>query len=159
MRPAPSRPIMVLLRTNLSSTIHTIDECRSIICSLCQPQHKRCKRTQGSIHGPRTKVSRPIRSCGSLLVEWCGSSLPARTMDYRGQERFPFCSTFKVLVASAILKHSETHPKLLKERIRIREKDIVSWAPILENLSGRVSTLPACVRQQCNIATTRQRIY
>ena len=61
----------------------------------------------------------------------------ARTMDYRGQERFPFCSTFKVLVASAILKHSETHPKLLKERIRIREKDIVSWAPICEEFVGK----------------------
>jgi beta-lactamase class A len=53
---------------------------------------------------------------------------------YRANERFPFCSTFKVIVAAAILKKSETDKDLLTKRIRYSndELDKSGYAPITQ---------------------------
>ena len=49
---------------------------------------------------------------------------------YRADERFPFQSTFKLLGAAALLQKSDHDKKLLKERIKYTEKDLLSWHPI-----------------------------
>lgn len=54
------------------------------------------------------------------------------TLKYRADERFPFCSTFKVLVAAAALKRSEHDATLLQKRVHFARKDIVSYSPITE---------------------------
>ena len=54
-------------------------------------------------------------------------------IQYRADERFPFCSTFKVLLVAAILKKSETEPGLLEKNISYTKKDLVSWSPITKN--------------------------
>ncbi len=55
-------------------------------------------------------------------------------IDYRAEERFPFCSTFKTIVAAAILNKSMTHASLLQKRIHYSEVDVVKsgYAPITE---------------------------
>jgi len=53
-----------------------------------------------------------------------------RQVSYRAQERFPFCSTFKVMLAGAILHHSEQTPGLLQQRIRYSHGSLVSYSPI-----------------------------
>lgn len=73
----------------------------------------------------------------AILAKQELDSTETQVLEYRGQERFPFCSTFKVLVASAILKRHEREPQLLKEVIKITEKDLVSWAPITEEYVGK----------------------
>jgi beta-lactamase class A len=50
-------------------------------------------------------------------------------LGYRGNERFPMCSTFKVLAASSILARE---PALLAERIRYTKADLVPYAPVTE---------------------------
>lgn len=55
-----------------------------------------------------------------------------QTIHYRANERFPFCSTSKFMVVSAILKQSEIKPQLLQERIKYKNEDIVSYSPITE---------------------------
>ncbi len=40
-----------------------------------------------------------------------------RRLGYRDGERFAFCSTFKILTASALLKRSETDPGLMDRRV------------------------------------------
>nr|WP_315430588.1 class A beta-lactamase [uncultured Albidiferax sp.] len=51
---------------------------------------------------------------------------------YRADERFPACSTFKLVLASAILARSAQDPGLLQQRIRYTASDLVSYSPITE---------------------------
>jgi beta-lactamase class A len=55
-----------------------------------------------------------------------------REFKYRADEAFAFCSTFKMVVASAILHKSITQPDLLAKRIRFSKTDMVPHAPITE---------------------------
>lgn len=49
---------------------------------------------------------------------------------HRSGERFPMCSTFKAMLAAAILQRSAGDPALLKRRILYSEKDMVPHAPV-----------------------------
>ena len=52
---------------------------------------------------------------------------------YRATERFPLCSTFKVIDVAAILKKSMTDPGFLKKRITYTKLDLTPyWNPITE---------------------------
>lgn len=52
-------------------------------------------------------------------------------IQYRAEERFPFCSTFKMMGVAAILKQSMTDSHLLQQKIKYRKEDIdVVWSPI-----------------------------
>ena len=60
---------------------------------------------------------------------------------YRAGERFPFCSTFKVIAASAILEKSVRVPGLLQQRIVYTKKDLVTYSPITEKHVGAGMTI------------------
>ena len=51
----------------------------------------------------------------------------------RGDERFPIQSTMKLIGAAALLKKSESNPKLLKEKIHYSKKDLIFWYPVTKN--------------------------
>jgi len=71
---------------------------------------------------------------------------------YRGDERFPMCSTFKILAAAAILKDAGSRPERLERRVRIEQADIVENSPITrEHVGGEGMTL----RELCDAAITR----
>jgi beta-lactamase class A len=53
-------------------------------------------------------------------------------LQYRGGERFPLCSTFKLIAASAILELSMREPALLQRRIKYAKSDFVAYSPITE---------------------------
>lgn len=59
---------------------------------------------------------------------------------YRAQERFAFCSTFKVLSVSAILQRSAGEADLLQRPIAIAPADLVAYSPITAKHVG--ATLP-----------------
>lgn len=56
-------------------------------------------------------------------------------VEYRANERFPFCSTFKIMAVSAILKKSMTDSHLLQQKITYTKKEVDSsgYAPITKN--------------------------
>jgi beta-lactamase class A len=56
-------------------------------------------------------------------------------IQYRAEERFPFCSTFKVMVVAAILKQSMADKNLLQQKIMYTQKDVDSsqYTPITKN--------------------------
>jgi beta-lactamase class A len=62
-------------------------------------------------------------------------------ISYRANERFAFCSTFKVLAASAILKRSMTESGLLQRRIVCSKDDVVAYSPITGNHVGGSMTV------------------
>ncbi|WP_205954518.1 class A beta-lactamase [Pantoea stewartii] len=60
---------------------------------------------------------------------------------YRGNERFPLCSTSKVFTVAAILKKAETAQGLLNENIAIRHADLVNYNPVTEKQVGGTMTV------------------
>lgn len=55
---------------------------------------------------------------------------------HRADERFPMCSTFKVLAAAAILTRVDAGKEQLSRRIRVDQKDILAYAPVSKQHVG-----------------------
>lgn len=55
---------------------------------------------------------------------------------YRGEERFPMCSTFKTLAAAAILARVDAGKEQLDRRIRFAAGDVVVNSPVSKNRAG-----------------------
>ena len=53
-----------------------------------------------------------------------------KRLDYRAEERFPMCSTFKFLAATAVLKRVDKKQDRLDRFISYDAKDILEYAPI-----------------------------
>lgn len=53
-----------------------------------------------------------------------------RHIQYHALERFPLCSTNKVIGVSAILKKSMKDPAFLSKKIVYTKQDLLSWSPI-----------------------------
>lgn len=53
-------------------------------------------------------------------------------LQYRANERFPFCSTYKVIGVSAILKQSMIDGDLLQSKITYNKNDLVVYSPVTE---------------------------
>lgn len=51
-------------------------------------------------------------------------------LDHRAEERFPFCSTFKVLAVAAILARVDAGSEDLDRTIRYGADDLLSYAPV-----------------------------
>ena len=60
---------------------------------------------------------------------------------YRANERFPMCSTFKVMLAGAILARSAQDNGFLQTRIRYNKHDLVTYSPITEKHTGDGMTI------------------
>ncbi|KAA1174052.1 class A beta-lactamase [Photorhabdus heterorhabditis] len=58
------------------------------------------------------------------------NTVNGQAIQYRGDERFPFCSTFKLIVAAAVLHKSMSQSDLLAKHINYSEVDLLSYAPI-----------------------------
>jgi beta-lactamase class A len=55
---------------------------------------------------------------------------------YRSHERFPMCSTFKLLAAAAVLSRVDSGNDRLERRIRFEAGDVVVNSPVAQNRSG-----------------------
>lgn len=55
---------------------------------------------------------------------------------YRGDERFPICSTFKTLVVAALLARVDAGKEQLDRRIRFEAKDVVVNSPVSKKHAG-----------------------
>ncbi len=53
-----------------------------------------------------------------------------RRVDYRTDERFTMCSTFKVLAAAAVLKRADENKEKLDRFVRYGEAQLMSYAPV-----------------------------
>ena len=71
------------------------------------------------------------RSGGRLGVFAIDTGSGAR-IGHRAQERFSLCSTFKAILAGAVLHRSQREPGFLEQRIRFGHQDLVTHSPIAE---------------------------
>ena len=70
----------------------------------------------------------------------------------RGDERFPMCSTFKVLASAALLKDAGRQLDRLDRRVRIAQEDIVENSPVT---GAHVGGDGMSLRDLCEAAITR----
>src|SRR5882724_4405488 len=67
-----------------------------------------------------------------------------KRLDYRAEERFPMCSTFKFLAAAAVLKRVDEKQEKLERFVPYNAKDILEYAPVTkEHLKEGGMTLGA----------------
>ena len=67
-----------------------------------------------------------------------------RTIGHRADERFPMCSTFKLLAAAAILKRVDDGTDSLERRVVIQPTDLVDYSPVTRDaVGGKGMTLAA----------------
>jgi beta-lactamase class A len=65
-------------------------------------------------------------------------------LDYRAEERFPMCSTFKFLATAAVLKRVDEKKEKLERFVPYNAKDILEYAPVTkEHLNEGGMTLGA----------------
>jgi beta-lactamase class A len=55
---------------------------------------------------------------------------------YRGDERFPMCSTFKTLAVAAMLARVDAGKEQLDRRVRFEAKDLVVYSPVSQKHVG-----------------------
>jgi beta-lactamase class A len=71
--------------------------------------------------------------------------------DYRADERFPMCSTFKFLLVSAVLQRVDGHQEALARAVTIPTKPLLFNSPLTELRAGGTMT----VRALCQATLTR----
>ena len=69
---------------------------------------------------------------------------------HRSDERFPMCSTFKLLAVGAVLKRADQGREQLERTVRFAQKDIITYSPASEK---RVDT-GMSVKELCAAAIT-----
>ena len=66
-------------------------------------------------------------------------------IQYRQNEHFTFCSTFKVMGVAAVLQESTEKPNLLQQRVHYKQDDLVTYSPITEqHLRDGMSVVELC---------------
>lgn len=97
-----------------------------------------------SIH---QKLSKLEASSGGRLGIYVINTANHEHIEYRANELFPFCSTGKIMVVSAILKESEANQAILQKKIIYDQKDVnkSEYAPITkQNIYNGMSIAELC---------------
>lgn len=78
------------------------------------------------LNGDIARIEDKVKGRLGVAVLDTGSD---RRFGYRQNERFPMCSTFKLMAASAILKRVEQGRETLDRRVRFSKSDLVTYSP------------------------------
>ena len=76
------------------------------------------------------------RSGGRLGVCLIDGASGENRLLYRAGERFPMCSTFKLMLAGAVLAKAVREPGLLESSLPIAATDLVNYSPLTEKRVG-----------------------
>ncbi|TNC66606.1 class A beta-lactamase [Rubellimicrobium roseum] len=82
------------------------------------------------------------RSRGRLGVAILESG-SGMTYAWRGMERFRMASTFKALLAGAVLRRVDQGQESLAREVEVRPEDLVEYAPVVEPMVGQSLTVGA----------------
>jgi beta-lactamase class A len=101
-----------------------------------------------SVAGARSDAANQIAAIEARLGGRMGIAAldtgSGRRLDYRAEERFPMCSTFKFLAAAAVLKRVDEKQDQLDRFVSYDAKDILEYAPVTKaNLKEGGMTLGA----------------
>src|SRR5947207_7320125 len=95
-------------------------------------------------NGAATRISAIEARIGGRIGVAALDATNSEHTDYRADERFPMCSTFKFLVAAAVLKHVDEKNEKLERFVPYDAKEILEYAPVTkEHLKDGGMTLGA----------------
>lgn len=100
-----------------------------------------CASRQAADVSPATSFDALERAAGGLLGVCAIDTANGRRAQHRADERFPFCSTFKAMLAAAVLARSVERPALLQQRVTYRQDDLVRYSPVTERHVGTGMTV------------------
>jgi beta-lactamase class A len=101
----------------------------------------------GSASGAEKELSEIERSVGGRVGMFALDTGTGRQLAYRADERFAMCSTFKWILAAAILARVEREQLSLQYRVNYREKDLLDYAPVTrEHVAEGSMTIEALAR-------------
>jgi beta-lactamase class A len=80
----------------------------------------------------QAQLAKLERTLAGRLGVFALNTANGKQLSYRADEYFPMCSTFKVILASAILKRSTQIDGLMQQRIKYQQSDLVTYSPITE---------------------------
>jgi beta-lactamase class A len=87
-----------------------------------------------NVPGARSDAANQIATIETRLGGRMGVSAldtgSGKRLDYRAEERFPMCSTFKFLAAAAVLKRVDEKQEQLDRFVSYDTKDILEYAPV-----------------------------
>ncbi|MCY1276413.1 Beta-lactamase Toho-1 [compost metagenome] len=85
------------------------------------------------------------RDLGGRLGLFALDSADGAWLGHRADEPFPLCSTFKAILAAAILQRSTSTAGLLEQRINYAQSSLVEYSPITErHLAGGMTVAELC---------------
>lgn len=90
-----------------------------------------------------TQLAAAEAELGGRLGISCINTADNACFSYRGDERFPLCSTFKAVLAAAVLRRAEEEPGLLARGIAVPQHSLVPHSPVTEPQAGREMTVEA----------------
>ncbi len=80
----------------------------------------------------QAQLAKLERTLAGRLGVFAMDTANGKQLSYHADEYFPMCSTFKVLLVSAILKRSTQSDRLMQQRIKYQQRDLVTYSPITE---------------------------
>lgn len=92
--------------------------------------------TLGQTNSLITAVIEVERQLGARLGMQALDTESGQTWSYHGDQRFPMCSTFKVIASAAFLAKVDRGEDSLSRKVFISESDLVSYSPMTETRIG-----------------------
>lgn len=128
-------------------SIHYFSRRKLLLASLAAPLVLRSGSTRAVATDTLGEIEHRIG--GRLGVSVGGANGPP-LLDHRAGERFPMCSTFKVLAAAALLAKVDAGTESLDRTLPYGEGDLLKYAPVTRKAletaggTGRISVADAC---------------
>ncbi len=107
--------------------------------------------TPGRFGALPASISKLEKTNGGRLGVAVLDTATGERASYRADERFPMCSTFKFLLASAVLQRADLHQETLDRSVAIPPKPLLSTSPLTEEHAGGTMTVAAL----CHAVLTR----
>lgn len=96
----------------------------------------------GTTMPPDLRLVQLEAASGGRLGVAALNTADGRRLLHRADERFPFCSTFKMMLSAAVLARA---PSLLEKRLRYDKGELVAHSPITEDhLDGGMTVAELC---------------
>jgi beta-lactamase class A len=86
--------------------------------------------TSGSISDFANRIAAIEQRTGARIGVAALDTGSGKRLDYRSEERFPMCSTFKFLAAAAVLKRVDEGKEKLEGFVTYGAQDILEYAPV-----------------------------
>lgn len=90
-----------------------------------------CRASDLFLPSPALQIFRKLEDAsGARLGLWALDTGTEKIIEYRSIERFPMCSTFKVILVGAVFRKCRANPDLLDRKVSYIESELVEFSPV-----------------------------